>query len=291
MVISNNHIIGTDSQGITYALELETGKLKWEKDLNYKRAPGFVSGLVTDGAVVYTGFGKALEAIDAQTGTTIWRNKEWDGGMGSTPTMTIAGDVLIASANWGALYAHDAKTGKLLWKRSDDGLRFRNGNVLYKENSLWVAENFEGKTGALHQLDLKIGKTLNSIALPLQTRATTTPVLTKDKVYVAGSEPGIAAFQRDSGEELWKFDVLPAIFYTPQYYENEEQSIETTPILIGDSLLFGAMDGWIYNLDAKTGKILWKNYLAAPILTSAAVTADGFYICDFAGNIYHFISK
>jgi len=287
MVVANNLIIGTDMQGFTHALDAKTGKLKWEKDLEYDRLSGFVSGIVTDGKTVYTGFGHSLEALDISSGTMQWKNNEWSGGEGTTSTMTIAEDILITSSNWRALFAHDRKTGKLLWKRADDGLRFRNGTVLYKDGSLWVAENSEGE-GTLHQLELKTGKAIKKMSTQMQNRATTTPLLTEKSIYIAGSDPGIASFNRANGKKQWQFNVQPALLYTPQYYSDGQKSIQSTPILVNDALLFGAMDGWIYNLDAKTGSVLWKTYVGAPIMTSPAITTDAFYICDFAGNLYKF---
>lgn len=47
-------------------------------------------------------------------------------------------------------------------------------------------------------------------------------------------------------------------------------------------------DGKIYSVDAATGSLCWKTHLGAPVITSAAVSEDGFYICDFAGNIYYY---
>lgn len=290
MVLADNLVIGTDMQGFTYAINIEDGKLNWEKDLEYDRLSGFVSGIVSDGQTVYTGFGHSLEALDASSGKMLWKNKDWSGGEGTTTTMTLAEDVLITSSNWRALYAHDRKTGKLLWKRADDGLRFRNGTVLYKDGSLWVAENSEGK-GTLHQLELKTGKTLKKMRTQMQNRATTTPIITDEHIFIAGSDPGIALYDRNSSKKLWQFNVQPALLYTPQYYSDGQKSIQSTPILVNDTLLFGAMDGWIYNLNAKTGSVLWKTYVGTPIMTSAAVTTDGFFICDFAGNLYKFRSK
>lgn len=290
MVIANNLVIGTDMQGYTYALDADSGKPIWKKDLEYDRLSGFVSGIVTDEQAVYTGFGHSLEALDTRTGKTLWKNKDWSGGEGTTTTMTLADDILITSSNWRALYAHDKKTGKLIWKRADDGLRFRNGNVLYKEGNLWIAENSNNK-GTLHRLDPKTGKTLEKMDTQMQNKATSTPILTSDYFFIAGSDPGIAAFNRKSGKKQWEFSVQPAIFYTPQYYSDSQKSIQSTPILINDSLLFGAMDGYIYNLDAKSGYVLWKTYVGTPVMTSAAITQNGFFICDFAGNIYKYTNK
>nr|WP_255545464.1 PQQ-binding-like beta-propeller repeat protein [Echinicola sp. 20G] len=78
------------------------------------------------------------------------------------------------------------------------------------------------------------------------------------------------------------------MFYTPSYFQNQEQSLESSPVLVNDQLIFGAMDGKVYVIDADSGKLLWKNSLGTPVMTSPAVSPEGFYICDFAGNIYFF---
>jgi hypothetical protein len=44
-------------------------------------------------------------------------------------------------------------------------------------------------------------------------------------------------------------------------------------------------------LDVETGRLLWKTDLGAPVITSAVVTKERIYFCDFAGNIYGFHSK
>lgn len=56
---------------------------------------------------------------------------------GSTTTLTIAGDVLISGTQWGGLYGNDIRTGKQLWKLSDNGLGNRGASPVYKDGKLW----------------------------------------------------------------------------------------------------------------------------------------------------------
>ncbi len=292
-IVAQGIVVATDMLGITYAVDVLTGKLIWEQDLNYNRLPGFVSGLVTDGQLVYTGFGKSLSALDVVSGDVLWKNEDWEGGEGATPTMTIADDVLITSSQWRAIYAHNRYTGKLIWSKNDDGLRFRDGVLNYRDGSLWVTGKGTDKAvpGILHQLELKTGKTIQTYETGMQQGGTSAPVILKDRFIVAGSHPGVAAFSRETGKQLWLFEMEPALLYTPSYYADRQQSIESTPLLIGNKLVFGAMDGRVYALDAISGKLLWKTELGSPVVTSAAVDGKRFFICDFAGNIYCYQSN
>lgn len=290
MVVSNDLVIATDMLGITYALNIETGKLVWKQDLEYNRLPGFITGLVTDEETVYSGFGKSLSALNARKGDILWKNAEWGGGEGTTPTMTIADETLLVSKQWGAIYAHNRRTGALLWSRSDEGLRFRDGVLSFVDGSLWVAGRGtkDFGLGNLFQLDLETGKNIQKILTGMQNTGTSAPIILKDKYIVAGSHPGIAAFDRKTGERIWQFEVDEPLFYTPSYFSDKQQSIETTPVLIGNKIVFGGMDGILYVLDANTGRLLWKTDLGAPILTSVAVSDSRIYVCDFAGNVYCF---
>jgi outer membrane protein assembly factor BamB len=286
MVLADDLLIASDMQGITYAINTNSGKLEWKKEPPAHDVMGFVKGLVTDGKVVYTGSGRNLCALDVSDGRIIWQNNEWSGGDGTTTTMTIAGDVLIASSQWGAIHAHNRFSGELIWSRSDDGLRFRDGVLSFADGYLWVAQNEK-----FYQLNLNTGETIQSFPTGMRNTGTSAPIVLKDRIIVAGSHPGIAAFNRLTAEKIWEFQVDPALIYTPSYFCDKQQSIETTPVLVGNKIIFGAMDGNLYVLDSNTGRLLWKTTIGAPVLTSIVPLKNGFFVCDFAGNIYRYKSQ
>ena len=112
-----------DAQGFLYAIDTETGKLCWEKQLPVNGLPALIDGLVADEGMVYAGTGKGLCAFEARTGKQLWRNEGWGQGEGTTSTLTLGNGLLIGSAQWNALYGNDAQTGEKLWAASDNGLR------------------------------------------------------------------------------------------------------------------------------------------------------------------------
>lgn len=114
---------------VLYAIDTETGKLCWEKQLPVNGLPALIDGLVADEGMVYAGTGKGLCAFEARTGKQLWRNEGWGQGEGTTSTLTLGNGLLIGSAQWNALYGNDAQTGEKLWAASDNGLRNR-GHLL-----------------------------------------------------------------------------------------------------------------------------------------------------------------
>ena len=52
---------------------------------------------------------------DAKTGEKLWKNEGWGQGEGTTSTLTLGNNLLVAGAQWNALYGNDAKTGEKLW--------------------------------------------------------------------------------------------------------------------------------------------------------------------------------
>ncbi len=96
-----------------YALEVETGRLIWSKEL-----AGAMAGqpqLSEDGTTLYVGnFDYSLYALDAATGEQRWEieSENWVWGQ-----PTLAGDKLFFGDLGGYLYAVDSENGTVLWKQ------------------------------------------------------------------------------------------------------------------------------------------------------------------------------
>lgn len=284
IAFSNGNIIATDSKGITYAINGNSGKLSWKTNLDYNRMPPFVSGIVTHNNSVYTGFGNALSALNTVSGKVLWKNKDWNNGEGSVPTLTLADNVLIASSHWVSLFGHDAKTGKLLWKNKD--LRFRDATTIFKDGKLYV-----GSRNKLFILNHKTGKPIKSKETKFQFSVSSAPLVTNDLIIMATSDNGIAAFNKDNFELVWNYKTKPALIYTSPYTKTNERTVESSPVLSGDIIYFGASDGYFYALDVKSGNEVWKIDVGVPIFSTAAISGNLVFVNDFSGNTYAFTSE
>jgi len=283
IVYAAGTVIATDQRGFTYAVDAATGALRWQKDLDYDRLPGFVSGLVTDGESVYTGFGHSLQALDVADGSTRWRNDAWEGGEGSTPTMTLGGGVLVASSHWRGLYGHDATTGELLWQHTEHGLRFRDGTVTCRDDLFFLAAQ-----NSLFILDPRSGEIVQQRQEEGSFHAASAPLITSDMFIVGTADRGVAAYSRDTMKPLWDHPTGKALSFTVPYSSAGAAAVETCPVLCGDTIYVAASDGIFRGIDVDTGTGRWQMDLGAPVFTTSAIWGELLYLADFSGNLYAF---
>lgn len=119
-----------------------------------------------------------------------------------------------------------------------------------------------------------------------------TPVATDDAIYVITDADVLAAFDRSTGEALWRFRrEAPEGFYITEH---------AGLLLLGQRIITGFTDGAVLCLDARDGSVLWTRDTIAELPatddddglrftdvdTTPLVAADGLYIASFAGGLY-----
>ncbi|WP_312191773.1 PQQ-binding-like beta-propeller repeat protein, partial [Sphingobacterium sp.] len=184
----NGLVLATDMGGTVYAINEKDGKLVWKKDLSGGRLPGYVSAGVVQDGIYYTGAGNYLSAIKADDGTMIWQNRDWNGGEGMPGELFVTNGYLITGANWNSLFVHDCKTGKLLWKKNEDGLRFRTGGAGSDATSFYVAG-----LNNLFQLDQKRGTVINKTQSEDDFKVMASPLLTEELLIMPTATNGVKA--------------------------------------------------------------------------------------------------
>ncbi|WP_120514137.1 PQQ-binding-like beta-propeller repeat protein [Chitinophaga barathri] len=283
LAYKNGLVIGTDAEGVTYALEAATGKLRWKHEGPMTSLPAYISGGIISGDTYYTGAAKFLEALNVNTGKPLWRNTAWGGGEGTTAVMAIQDTLLAVSSNWNALFMHQAATGKLLWKRSDGGIRFRSSPPVFADGRLYVCG-----INILHIIDPATGRTTDSILVPDGLKTMAAPVITDKLIIVSGAEKGLFAFHRNTLQPAWQFKPGEALFYSAPYSKPSSATIESTPLYHDGKIYAAALDGNVYVLDAATGKVLKHYALGSPVFGPVTREGDRIYLADFAGNVYAF---
>lgn len=283
ITITDGKVFAQDVLGNLYAVDIDTGLLVWKVKLPVNELPSLIEGLVSCDKIVYAGTGKALSAINASTGEVIWRNKGWNQREGTTTTLSMGNGVLIGSVQWGALHANDAITGKYLWSLSEHGLRNRGASAAIHGSLLYIVS---GKSFFI--IEAQTGRIVVRKELPYNMDATSTPLLTDKEIILGTADKGLVALDNQTLEEKWRTPVGAALVYSVPYTRPDVQTIETSPVCVGEIVYVAASDGCIYGVSKKEGRIVWKYQSGAPFLSSVAVSGNSLVASDLGGNIYLF---
>ena len=82
-----------------------------------------------------------------------------------------------------------------------------------------------------------------------------TPVVIDGVMYTSGNLGRVYALNAATGDELWTF--VPDVDMQYNRYACCDQA--NRGVAVADGKIFvGALDGWLYALDAKTGAVVWK---------------------------------
>jgi quinohemoprotein ethanol dehydrogenase len=179
-----------------------------------------------------------------------------DSGMGIVSEPIVVDGVAYISAPQSVVYAVDAASGKLLWK-FDPQVRLNlaaNGSYSARTNggvAVWEGKVYVG-TGdcRLVAIDAASGKEVweSPVCDATQTGITGAPHVAKGKVFMGynGSDDGVrgslAAFDAETGKEVWRFWTVPGDSSKPFETKALEMAAKTWPA--GNAWKMGGADVW-----------------------------------------------
>ena len=149
----------------------------------------------------------------------------WDTGTkrGLEATPIVVDGVLFTSGTWSVVWAHDARTGELLWEFDPEvpraWARYACCDVVNRGVAAWKGKIYVGTIdGRLIAIDAGTGEKVWDVNTILPNRPYTitgAPRIVKDKVIIGngGGEYGvrgyITAYDAETGAEQWRFFTVP----------------------------------------------------------------------------------
>lgn len=102
------------------------------------------------------------------------------------------------------------------------------------------------------------------------------------RAYVVTLADELVCLDIASGKELWKIS---------SGVVNDDFIATANPALSSGRVFFGGMDGAVSALDARSGRVIWKQKLGFRISASLAVSNDTLYVGTIAGRLYRLATK
>jgi outer membrane protein assembly factor BamB len=243
------------------------------------------------GTLVYIGSSDGhLYAIDRATGTARWT---YDAKSPVSATAAVAHGMVYALANDGQAFALDAATGARRWTlRTGPTLPFpwgRESGDFYASSPTVVGDVvlFGAGDGHLYAVDAARGTIRWRLAT--QGRIRTAPAASDGVVFVGSADGTLYAADLATGALRWRFDTEGHRLDSGAF-GFDRRTIQSSPAVSGDYVVFGSRDGSVYALDRKTGSQRWRaeSYYHASWVNTSPAIADGLvFVGTSDGRFFH----
>lgn len=304
--------------------------VKWKVSLD---KPGFNTPVIWGDKIFLSGGdeeSRVVYCFDRHSGRLLWE-KVADGIPGSpanppnttddtglaAPTMVVDGKRVYAVFGTGDIISFDME-GKRVWARNlgvpsnhyghSSSLSIWNGKLLVQYDT--------SAGGRMLALNSSSGETVWDISRSNMISWSSPMLLEKDgKIQVVTtSDPLVAGYDLDSGEELWTASVLMGevapsaacfdgvVYATNEYaitvaldpsangqilWETDEYLSEvSSPVAYKGILFLATSYGVLVAYDAKTGENIWEKQFDGGFYSSPMIAEDKLYIADMEGVMH-----
>lgn len=269
--------IGVDS-GILYALDVESGDVKWsfkthkheqEADREDTKFRGIHGTAAVDDTQVYIGdYAGYLYALTKEDGELVWETK-LGGSIGASPA--LYGGYSFMAVEYptpdGKVFVQDVVDGTILYETPFLGNHpHSSASVDPERGYLFVGANngkffcfdFVNETDVWeYEMDDKLDSDGNPTG---KGDIKSTAAVVGDVVYITSWDHKLHAVDIETGERVWAFESDGKSMSSPSYYDGV--------------VYFGSHDGRLYAIDETDGSEIWSFANDRAIISSPTVIPD-----------------
>ncbi len=287
-VYADGLVYGLSHIGTVYAVDAETGELRWTHALGDPlNRRTLTSPAVGDGLVHVVLTGGIVVALDAETGTEAWKTGDIKNAdlPYSFPIPARFENMLFfgagSSLEGSVILGIDACSGEELWRSNEFSGRARSAVTI------GAGKAFIGSLhDTFHAIDLATGALAWEVP---NVGGTSSAAIAESLVYVGGDNSGkVVAIDAETGDQQWCFQTGRAVMDLTHYLRGGS-AVLSSPAISGDLIYVGANDGMLHALDRASGQSRWDFDFGVPVVSSPAVSGNTVYVCALDGNVYAFV--
>ena len=235
----------------------------------------------------YLYFGNAtgtFYAVDKKKGYIKWKYQVSD----AIHSSAIGSNGLVFfTDNHQAVYALNENSGKLVWK-FDMGQKqeypwrydYYQASPVIHDSKLLVG----GDDGFFYALNPQSGKLIWKYKCKGIIRSTAN--VYKNTVLFGDTEASLYALDIKTGKEIWQY-LVNGDTMNNEDYGFDRRAITSSPVVLGNKIITGARDGFLYCINADNGKNIWKmDHRVSWVISTVAIkdtfvvtgTSDGRFV-------------
>jgi outer membrane protein assembly factor BamB len=265
-VIDNTVFVGS-GDGFLYALEADSGQLKWKYETDGEILGAANWTRSADGQKIWIlvgSYDNRVHGVDAETGQAVWIY-ETDNYVNGSPA--VADGMCVFGGCAALIHAISVADGTPV-AEIDSG-SYIAASAAFLEGQVYVG-NYDN---VFLRADIESGKILWQYT-ESEAPIFSSPAVTEDLVVFGSRDNLVRALRRDDGKPVWTFKTLG--------------EVDSSPAICGDKVVVGSEDGRLYMLGLADGKQRWSYEIGQPIISSPAVAQGAVVIgCD-DGYVYAF---
>jgi len=184
---------------------------------------------------------------------------------------------LFASAGYNEIIALQASDGKEIWRktvsnvvRAAPAVGDGNVSVITLDNHLYVFNKTDGAPLWTHEGTVE----------PVGILGAAAPVAANGLLLVPQSSGELTAFRAATGQELWSVNLA---FTKPSVGSFPLNDIDTSPVIVGNTIYTVSNAGGLFALDAASGNPIWKQEI--PDIVSLWSAGDFIYAISIHNEV------
>ncbi|MDD4615621.1 MAG: PQQ-binding-like beta-propeller repeat protein [Alphaproteobacteria bacterium] len=282
LAIDGDTLYATTGFGDVYALDLKSGKTKWQKSL---LKPLRAAPAVFDNRIYVVSVDNDLNALDAADGQILWHQSgitESAALMGAA-SPAVQGDVVVVAYNSGELFGLRTQNGRVSWNYSLaapaqvgalPAIADIRGLPVIDHGQVFAISH----SGRIATIDQKTGDRIWESDIG----GINTPVVARDAVFIYGGDNELIALTRATGRPIW---VVKLQKNEDPEDKGSDRVVWTGPIMAGEKLWMVNSLGEFKSFSPQTGAAETKIDLGSAAYLSPIVANKTFYVVTDNGKL------
>ncbi len=281
IAFDNGRVYAQDSEGYLYCLDALNGNLIYKVYSDFEVYDHTRCGVIIAENLIIAGRSSRLFAYDKMSGELVW--KRFYEILGDTPASMVYDaerSQIIISIQWRYIAAVDLASGFIKWKNRYDNVRYRTQTPLVHDGKIYT-----NGLNSFYVLDALTGRVIMWTKLHADADVCGAPAIFDTEIYTPTSARGVLQLDKNTLEITNSFPVGVAKLFASPYKTGNIQTVESSPIIRDDALIFSANDGAVYFYDRNSAGLEKKICIGSPMLVSPYVDEDFMITADFSGKI------